>query len=625
MAKYTEQSKEKVRDAVDMVDLVGVRVALRKAGSTRYEGLCPFHEERSPSFGIDISKKVFHCFGCGVGGDCFRYVQDLEGLDFKGAIEFLAQRYGVELELEDEDPEAARQRMARERLLELLERTATFYVRYLWESGEARRAREYLAQRGLGEEILRQFRVGYSPKAWDKVLLASRQAGFSNREVYDAGLAKRAQGEGRIFDSFRGRVMFPLCDRRGRVLGFGARTLSSQDGPKYLNSNDNLVYHKGQHLFGADIARSAAAKAGEVVLCEGYTDVIALHQAGITNCVGQMGTALTADQVTELSRLAPIVHLALDADEAGQNAMLKAASVARGRGVTLRVVELPRGKDPADVVVDAELGGPDGMRERVRASLPFVTFRVRRELERGDTSHAEGKDAIIAALRPVFAEIPPGALREELLKLVADRIDEKPTLVSGWLSEAAAAAAARPWTGGSPARDHSLPQSQGPGTGTAATRGRGPSGRSPRRGGLDAASETERAFLAAVAALPQAGGVELERLDIDVAFTTDLHRRAARHLLAHPGDPTAGVDPQDRELSALTAELQVRAADAGVSGALLEAEARKVELAMVDRLIAHSRARGEGGVEELALRRHELQTAQHKALERAMAETAKDD
>lgn len=598
MALYTSDSKEKVRDAVDMADLVGVRVDLRKDSGSRFTGLCPFHDERSPSFGIDASKKVYHCFGCGAGGDCFRYVQELEGLDFKGALEFLAQRYNVELELEDEDPQAAQRRLARERLLELLERTAGFYERYLWESSEARRAREYLAERGLGEEVLRAFRVGYSPKAWDKVLIASRKAGFSNREVYDAGLAKKAQGgEGRLFDSFRGRVMFPLCDRRGHVLGFGARTLSSQDGPKYLNSNDNPVYHKGQHLFGSDLARGAAAKAGEVVLCEGYTDVIALHQAGIANTVGQMGTALTSDQVAELGRLAPTVHLALDADEAGQNAMLKVAKVAQGRNITLRVVELPAGEDPADVVI----ASPQDMRERIAASVPFVTFRVRREIARGDLTSAEGKDRVIAQLRPVFAEIAAGALREELLKAVADAIDEKPSLVSGWLSGGVAASSAS-----------SRPANGAGAQGVTQVRG--------ARKVLDATSRRERSLLAAVVAFPQAGGAELERLDLDAAFTSDLHRRAARHLLAHPSDPFAAVEPDDGELSALAAELQVASAAMSGSGAALEAEARRVELAMVDRMIAHARMQGSGDVAELADRRTRLQSAVSEALARAMAE-----
>src|SRR5215212_7091643 len=311
-----------------MADLVGTRTELRRAGVNRLQGLCPFHDERTPSFGIDPQRKLFHCFGCGEGGDAFRFVQLTEGLDFKGALEFLADRYSVQLEVAEEDERAAEQRKRRERLLEVLERTAAFYVRYLWESDEAAPAREYLAGRGLEEGILREFRVGYAPSAWDKVLLASRRAGFSDRELWEAGLAQRARGDGRTFDRFRRRIMFPLCDTRGRVLGFGARAVGADQQPKYVNSMDGPVYHKGRHLFGADIARAHATRAGIVVLAEGYTDVIALHQAGLRNTVGLMGTALTEEQVGELARLAPKVQLALDADGAGQDAMLRAARVA---------------------------------------------------------------------------------------------------------------------------------------------------------------------------------------------------------------------------------------------------------------------------------------------------------
>ena len=189
MTRYTDDSKERVRDAVEMVDLVGTRTELRRAGANRYEGLCPFHDERTPSFGIDPTQKLFYCFGCGEGGDAFRFVQMTEGVDFKGALEYLADRYGVRLEPVEEDPATAERRMARERLLELLERTATFYVRYLWDSGEAAPAREYLASRGLDEAVLREFRVGYAPSAYDTLLHAVSRAGFSNREAYDAELA----------------------------------------------------------------------------------------------------------------------------------------------------------------------------------------------------------------------------------------------------------------------------------------------------------------------------------------------------------------------------------------------------------------------------------------------------
>ena len=336
----------------------------------------------------------------------------------------------MKLEPVEEDAATAERRRERERLLELLERTATFYVRYLWDSGEAAPARAYLASRGLDEAALREFRVGYAPSAYDTLLHAVRRAGFSNREVYDAGLAQRAKGEGMLYDRFRRRIMFPLCDMRGRVVGFGARALGADQKPKYLNSAEGIVYHKGRNLFGADIARAAATKAGSVIVAEGYTDVIAMHQAGLRNTVGLMGTALTEEQVGELSRLAPRVQLALDADGAGQEAMLRAARVATGRRLELRVVPLPPGTDPADLVA-AE--GARAMQRLVDASVPFVRFRVERELSTGDLGSAEGKDTVISALRPVFAQIPPSALREELIALVADRTDLSPASSGrGW-------------------------------------------------------------------------------------------------------------------------------------------------------------------------------------------------
>src|SRR6201981_3596465 len=256
MALYTNESRDRVRDAVDFVELVSAHTELRRAGPARYEGRCPFHDERTPSFGIDPQQKLYYCFGCNASGDVFTFVQEIESVDFKGALELLAERFGVELEREAEDPKAQEQRLRRERLLELLERTTAYYERYLWESREAARAREYLAGRGLREEILREFRVGYAPSAWNSVLLASRAARYSNREIYDAGLAQRSRGSGQLYDRFRSRITFPLADVRGRVLGFGARAMAEERAsaspeartaepaaragrpPKYLNTAD---------------------------------------------------------------------------------------------------------------------------------------------------------------------------------------------------------------------------------------------------------------------------------------------------------------------------------------------------------------------------------------------------
>src|SRR5438552_5122847 len=492
MALYTNESRERVRETVDFIELVSARTELRRAGPARYEGLCPFHEERTPSFGIDPQQKVYHCFGCQASGDVFTFVQETEGVDFKGALELLAERCGVELELEQEDPRQAERRRRRERLLELLARTTGYYQRYLWESREAARAREYLAGRGLGEEVLREFRVGYAPSAWDRVLLASRSGGFSVEELYATGLAQRSRQTGGPYDRFRSRIVFPLADIRGRVLGFGARAMREEQRPKYLNTSDNDLYHKGLHLYGGDLARAHAAREGQVIVCEGYTDTIALHQAGIRNAVGLMGTALTGDQVGELARMAPTVLLALDADSSGQEAMLRASALAAQRKLELRVVELPAGTDPADLLQGE---GADAMRALVGESVPFVRFRVERVLAEGDHASAEGRDRMLEQLRPVFATLPASAMRMELTEIVSERLRLPQSLAERALAGGM----------GSPAGAEQQEAAGG------LTRERAPRGASTAAPATPApslgawGSSTERAFLALCIASPGAG------------------------------------------------------------------------------------------------------------------------
>ncbi|MCW2970792.1 MAG: primase [Solirubrobacterales bacterium] len=583
MALYTSDSRDRVRDAVDFVELVSARTELRRAGPARYEGLCPFHDERTPSFGIDPAQKVYHCFGCQASGDVFTFVQETEGVDFKGALELLAERYGVELQREQEDPREAERRQRRARLLELLDRTASYYERYLWESAEAKRAREYLQERGLGEEVLRAFRVGYAPSAWDRVLLASRQGRFSNRELYDAGLAQRSRQNGQLYDRFRSRIMFPLTDTRGRVLGFGARATSEQQQPKYLNTSDNDVYHKGQHLYGANLARAQAARAGEVILCEGYTDTIALHQAGMDNAVGLMGTALTGEQLDELARMAQTVLLALDADSAGQEAMLRAAGLAARRKLELRVVPLPAGLDPAELI---ERDGPEAMRAAVAESVAFVRFRVERVLAGGDHSTPEGRDRMIEELRPVFATLPPSAMRMELTRMVSGRLALPESLAETLLAP-----------GRGPA-DRSTAAANGSGG-----RGAGPSGR----------EDTERAFLALCIASPQQGSDALATLDVDEHFASELLRRAARRLrdgsLNEPmaGDPERLGDlDEDPELKSLLAELVVEAGREQAHPAMLEVQRLQLQLARLDREVQRARGAGVGDVTGLAQQRAEV-------------------
>ena len=585
MPRYTADSKERVRDAVDMVDLVGSRTELRRSGADAYVGLCPFHDERTPSFSVRPSGKVYYCFGCQAAGDAFNFVMETEGLEFVGSMEFLADRYGVTLELAQEDPRAAEERRRTARLLELLDRTCSYYERVLWEDVEGSRAREYLTGRGLDESILREFRVGFAPSAWDRVLLGSRRSGFSEDELLAAGVVQRSRERpGSVYDRFRRRITFPLCDQRGHVLGFGARAMSADQQPKYVNSADGVVYHKGRHLFGTHLARSHAAKAASIVLCEGYTDVIAAHQAGVRNCVGLMGTALTEDQVSELSRLAPSVVLALDADGAGQEAMMKAARLAVKQRFELRVAALPPGSDPAEVL---ERDGADAVKALLGGSLPFVRFRVERILGGGDRESPEGRDRILEQLRPVFADLPPGAMREELQREVVSRLRISEKLVEGLLS-----GQATPAPTGGPARPHAH---------------------------LGAGERTERAFLELCIALPARGGELLASMDLDSLFASPLVRAAAAHLRTHLEAPAAEVD--DGDLAVLLAELSVRAASLDPAPAELEVERCQLELARVARAIAGARGAGTGGLTALQRERESLKHELERWLAEALEQT----
>ena len=610
MALYTNESKDRVRDAVDFVELVSARTELRRAGPARYEGLCPFHDERTPSFGIDPTQKVYHCFGCQSSGDVFTFVQETEGVDFKGALELLAERYGVELEREQEDAEEAERRKRRERLLELVGRTADYYERYLWESSEAQRAREYLDGRGLGEKILREFRVGYAPSAWDRVLMASRRGGFSEQELYATGLAQRSKQNGQPYDRFRSRIMFPLADTRGRVLGFGARAMGEEQRPKYLNTSDNDLYHKGLHLYGADLARHHATRAGEVILCEGYTDTIALHQAGMRNAVGLMGTALTGEQVGELARMAQTVLLALDADSAGQDAMLRAASLAAKRKLELRIVPLPAGADPAELL---QREGPEAMTRAVSESVPFVRFRVERVLAGGDNSTPEGRDRMIEELRPVFATLPPSAMRMELTRTVSGRLALPESLAETLLA-----------SGGG----RGIGERQAASQGSRPAEGRSAGGARPRRVDLSRREDTERAFLSLCITSPEEGARALESIDVDEHFASELLRRAARHLregslrepMADPAGQAGGLEG-DPELKELLAELTVQAGREEARPAMLEVQRLQLEMARMDRKLRQARGQEGGEVSELAQHRAEVKREFDRAYGRALEET----
>ncbi|MGI8507504.1 MAG: DNA primase [Solirubrobacteraceae bacterium] len=533
MSRYTSDSRDRVLAAVDMLALVSTRVDLRRAGVNSYFGLCPFHEERSGSFHVRPDEKHYHCFGCQASGDPFDFVMETEGLDFKAALEALGDRFGIKLETEDEDPGAAVRRERRERLQSLLGRASTYYSRYLWEAREAQPARAYLLGRGLEERTLKEFRVGYAPSAWDRILRASRTSGYSDEELLAVGLVQRSKNRpGQVYDRFRERIMFPAVDARGRVHGFGARAMRENQRPKYLNTSDGELYHKREVLFGIDLARSAAARADRMILVEGYTDVLALHQAGLRNAVGIMGTALTEEQVTELQRIAHVLELCLDADRAGQDAMLRASRLARRRELELRVVGLPEGTDPAELV---EREGADALRGLVEASKPFVAFHVDRILARADTRSAEGRDRALQELRPVLDEVPASILRDELVRRVAGRLE----LTEGRLTTLLASR---------PARAAGAPGGPAPSPERSAADGRAPSS-------TDRGPRLERMFLALCIALPELGARMLAAVDPDELLTSEPTRRAAGHLNGHTASPLADLPPDDEEFARVLAGL----------------------------------------------------------------------
>jgi DNA primase len=602
VTRYTADSKDRVRDAVDMLALVGARTELRRAGVNSYFGICPFHDERTPSFHVSPDDKLYHCFGCQASGDPFNFVMETEGLDFGGALEALAGRFGVQLETVDEDPHAAARRQRRDRLQSLLARAAAYYARYLWEAREAAPAREYLLGRGLTEAVLRAFRVGYAPSAWDRILGASRQAGFSEEELLAVGLIQRSRSRpGQVYDRFRERIMFPAADPRGRVVGFGARAMRPNQQPKYLNTSDGELYHKREVLFGIDLARAAAAKAARMILVKGYTDVLALHQAGMTNAVAIMGTSLTEEQVAELERIIGawsvtrpdrgVLELCLDADRAGQDAMLRAAQLAERRGLRLRVVPLPAGMDPAELI---QHEGEERLRERVAASVPFVEFHVDRILERADTRSAEGRDSAIAELAPALKlDAYSGVLREELPRRIANRL----ALSEGQLAALIEAAGSLQ----RPAQPRSTPAPQV----------------------IDQSVRAERTFLALCIALPEAGAATLAAVDPDELLTSELLRRVARHLAPRTHTPLADLPHDDEELARAVADLAERAGRAGpVSAERLEHAVLVLERSRLDRAIRRARATGATGrIAALALEREQVLESIHRVvaqLERAV-------
>ncbi|MGI8460549.1 MAG: DNA primase [Solirubrobacterales bacterium] len=588
MARFSDQTIERVRDAVDFVEVVSVHTDLRRAGE-RFSGLCPFHEERTPSFSVDPRDKLYYCFGCEASGDLFTFVEEKEGLPFPEAVESLAERYGVEIERETEDPRVEEARKRRARLGEVLDRTSAFYTSYLWESPKAAKAREYLAGRGLGEEVLRTFAVGLAPGQWGQVLERGQRAGYAIEEMQAAGLIRKGQ-KGGYYDWFRSRIIFPVRDARGRMLGFGARGLTPDAKPKYLNSPESEIYRKSRILFGVDRARMAMAKGGRALVVEGYTDVLALHQAGFEEAVAVMGTAITPDQLTALAGLCEEVVLALDADRAGRAAMLRAQNVAGSRKLRLRVAQMPSGEDPADMLTGegAGEGAVARFREIADGALDMPVFHVRSILDAGELESPSGRDQALDELLPVLAGMGETISRDELTREVAERLNVEPSLVTRRLAgegrpRPAEAATRRP----APAAD-------------------GAAVAPPRRPvELSGRERREQALLAMCIASPRVGRDYLAKMSDD-HLSGPLASRARDWIAGHLEDPVAGMPRDDEELVSLVTKLVAMSRREPSTPEAMEINFLELERRAVEEQLRAARQSGADTIVDLQRRRADL-------------------
>jgi len=403
-----------VKQRLDIVELVGEYVTLHKAGRN-YKGLCPFHSEKDPSFFVFPGQQSWHCFGaCATGGDIFSFVMRKEGADFGQALRLLAERAGVVLSRREPVDKAEDEK--KDRLFQINEATAEYYHHLLVSTRAGEGARSYLDRRKLMPEIVRSFRLGYSPDSWDTIKNYLRNKGYTEQELAEAGLIIE-KDEGGSYDRFRNRLMFPISDIRGRITGFGARALDDSM-PKYTNSPQTPVFDKSSCLYGIDKAKDAIRKGNSAIIVEGYTDVLTAHQNGCQNVVGSMGTSLTERQVETIRRLTGNVTLALDADLAGEEATLRGKAILAYSNAEAKVIALPPGKDPDDVIrEDPELWG-----RLSEQAMPIMDFAFRSVVSKVDVNRASDKSLAVQKLLPSIRDMADPVQQSHYLRKLATEL-----------------------------------------------------------------------------------------------------------------------------------------------------------------------------------------------------------
>src|SRR5215207_9150203 len=446
----------RVRESTDLVALAGEHIALKRVGR-RFMGLCPFHNEKTPSFSINPELGVFHCFGCQKSGDAITFIREIEHLDFVEAIERLAARAGITLRYDD--VAVGKDRKRKERLSEVVGAAIAFYHRLLVEVPEGGPGRKHLRSRNFDGDAARRFLLGWAPDGFDALSVHLQRAGFERKDIQDAGLAfvNRAN---KLQDQFRSRLMFPIYDARGEPAGFGGRALGDQM-PKYKNSPETPIYQKSRLLYGLNWAKGEIVARGDVVICEGYTDVMAFALAGTPNAVATCGTALADDHFQILKNLARKVVLAYDADSAGQSAAEKWYGWEQRYEIQLEVADLPAGKDPADVWRD----DPAALLRALERATPFLQFRLDRVLAAADVATLEGRARAAEAGADIVAQHPSDLVRDQYVMKLAGELDIDADRLRDTVArhrKEQAAGGARPPASGRPPRDEPPPTRRAP-------------------------------------------------------------------------------------------------------------------------------------------------------------------
>lgn len=413
MFRYSDEIIEEVRQTNDIVDVISQYVRLKRSGRN-YFGLCPFHNEKSPSFSVSPDKQIFHCFGCGVGGNVFTFLTKIEGIGFVEAVQTLAERANIQLPTLESSGDSKKEEL-KTKVYKVNEFTANFYHENLYKP-DAKIAQEYVKKRKLTNDTLKSFKIGFSGK-FDELYRALKQNGFEDREILESGLVNR-NDNGRYIDRYRNRLMFPICDVRGRVIAFGGRVLDDSK-PKYINSPENIVYSKGRHLFGLNVAKKYDIKKN-LLIVEGYMDVISLHQRGIHNVVASLGTAMTQQQGYLLRNSTEQIILSYDSDEAGLNAKLRALEILQNMGCDIRVLQMEGAKDPDEFVIKY---GNARFQALIDKALSVVEFKVKVLKQRLNLDNTSDKIKFLNEIAKLIAKVENTMEREVYIEKISKEHD----------------------------------------------------------------------------------------------------------------------------------------------------------------------------------------------------------